>query len=342
MCRWFAYLSATEPCLLEDVLILPDHAISKQVHERYLPYLFHYEPDKDSYSTKKEMSLRNSPYNLDGLGLVWYTSSRADFGECEGPRPVSYKILRQPQTDPIFHSLCAGTTAHAVFAHIRAASGATAITIYNNHPFTFGRYAFMHNGVVAHFDQIKRTLALSLSDEAHALVKGTTDSEMLAALFFTYLEARRGAQVWEAQHPLEELKQCLEQAIETVFALQRTELKKVGKTPDASSLNIAITDGEQLLAIRFRNHATEHPPSLYLSTRAGVALNRKFPGHPDLEGVDNGVQNLKAPEEHGDHVIIASEPTTYKKSDWELIPKNQCIMVGPDMVIRREPVGVQF
>ena len=71
MCRWFAYLSATEPCLLEDVLILPDHAIAKQVHDRYLPYLFHYEPSKDKDSTKKEMSLRNSPYNLDGLGLVW-------------------------------------------------------------------------------------------------------------------------------------------------------------------------------------------------------------------------------------------------------------------------------
>ncbi|KAI0655622.1 N-terminal nucleophile aminohydrolase [Cubamyces menziesii] len=342
MCRWFAYLSATEPCLLEDVLILPDHAIAKQVHDRYLPYLFHYEPSKDKDSTKKEMSLRNSPYNLDGLGLVWYSNARADFGECDGPRPVSYKILRQPQTDPVFQSLCSGTTAHAVFAHIRAASGATAITIYNNHPFTFGRYAFMHNGVVAHFDQIKRALALALSDEAHALVKGTTDSEMLAALFFTYLEERRGARVWEVQHPLEELKHCLERAIETVFKLQQEAMEKVGKTPDASSLNIAITDGEQLLAIRFRNHATEHPPSLYISTRAGVALNRKFPGHPDLEGVDNGMQNLKAESEHGDHVIIASEPTTYKKEDWELIPKNQCIMVGRDMEIHRVPVGIPY
>lgn len=71
MCRWFAYLSTSEPCLLEDVLILPDHAIAKQVHDRFLPYLFHYEPNVDHKSTKKEMSLRNSPYNLDGLGLVW-------------------------------------------------------------------------------------------------------------------------------------------------------------------------------------------------------------------------------------------------------------------------------
>ena len=67
MCRWFAYLSATEPCLLEDIIILPEHAITKQVHERFLPYLSHYEPD----TVPSETSLRNSPFNLDGLGLVW-------------------------------------------------------------------------------------------------------------------------------------------------------------------------------------------------------------------------------------------------------------------------------
>ncbi|EIW59609.1 N-terminal nucleophile aminohydrolase [Trametes versicolor FP-101664 SS1] len=342
MCRWFAYLSTTEPCLLEDVLILPDHAIAKQVHDRFLPYLFHYEPDADHKSTKKEMSLRNSPYNLDGLGLVWYTNARSDFRACQGPRPVSYKILRQPQTDPVFQSLCAGTAAHAVFAHIRAASGATAITTYNNHPFTFGRHAFMHNGVVAHFPEIKRAMALALSDGAHDLVKGTTDSELLAALFFTYLEEGRGPHAWDAAHPLDELKRCLERAISTVLGLQRDAMARAGKAPDASSLNIAVTDGEQLLAIRFRNHAAEHPPSLYLSTRAGVALNTKFPGHPDVAGADNGAGNFRAEEEHGDHVIVASEPTTYKEEHWELIPKNQCVMVGRDMVIRRGPVEVQF
>ncbi|KAI0718244.1 N-terminal nucleophile aminohydrolase [Cerioporus squamosus] len=338
MCRWFAYLSTTEPCLLEDVLILPDHAIAKQVHDRYLPHLFHYDPG----TTQREISLRNSPFNLDGLGVIWYTDARAAFGECNGPRPVTYKMLRQPTADPIFQSLAANTSAHCVFAHIRAASGATAITTYNNHPFAFGRHAFMHNGVVAHFDEIKRAMALELSDEAHVRVKGTTDSEMLAGLFFTYLEERRGEAVWEEQHPLEEMKECLERAVAKVLELQRVVLGRTGRTPDPSSLNIAITDGEQLLAIRFRNHETEHPPSLYLSTRAGVALNRKFPGHPDLEGVDNGVQNLKGEDEHGEHVIIASEPTTFREEEWELIPKNQCVMVGRDMVVKHAPVDVKF
>ena len=66
MCRWFAYISATEPCLLEDVLIAPAHALSKQVHDHYLPYLYHYEPDADADDTAKEIALRNSLYNMEG------------------------------------------------------------------------------------------------------------------------------------------------------------------------------------------------------------------------------------------------------------------------------------
>ena len=147
--------------------------------------------------------------------------------------------------------------------------------------------------------------------------------------------------MWEEAHPLEEMRACLEGALRRVLALQ----DEAGGAPGAlgaSSLNVCVSDGAQLLAVRFRNHAAEHPPSLYLSTRAGVSLNRKFPGHPDREGVDNGAVNLKAASEHGAHVIVASEPTTYAKSDWELIPKNTCMMVGEDMVVRQVPVDVPF
>ncbi|KAF7799392.1 hypothetical protein EIP86_010624 [Pleurotus ostreatoroseus] len=337
MCRWFAYLSNTEPCLLEDVLILPKHSLAKQVHEHYLPGLTHFEPDVDRNATEKEIALRNRLFNSDGLGVAWYTTTREEFGECAGPRPVLYKIVRQPLTDPVFQSICAHTSALAVFAHIRAASGSTAITTSNNHPFNFGRWCFMHNGQVAHFDmsQVRKELVHAVSDEAHNLVKGTTDSEHLAALFFTFMEEKQGAQAWERSHPLEEVKLALEKAVAKIIQIQRRALHPA--QPDASSLNVAITDGEQLLAMRFRNHPTEHPPSLYFSTTAGVSLNRKFPGHPD-KAVKDDEQKLKKAEEHGDHVIVASEPSTYDRDAWELIGKNECIMVGRDLVVRREPI----
>ncbi|KAH9922621.1 N-terminal nucleophile aminohydrolase [Fomitopsis serialis] len=296
MCRWFTYISTTEPCLLEDVLIVPKHSLAKQVHDRYLPHLAEYEPDLTKAATKAESNLRNSPYNMDGLGVGWYSKARADYGECDGPHPALYKVLRLPTTDPIFASICANTSTHCVFAHIRAASGSTAITESNCHPFQFGRWLFMHNGSVAHFAEARRELSLELSDEASAQVKGTTDSETLAALFFTFLERSGGAKAWETSQPLTVVKAALEQAIAKVIEVQKRVMAKQGKGIDASSLNLAVTDGTQLLAIRFRNHATEHPPSLYYSTKAGVTLNRKYPDHPD-EGVDR--DGAKPESEHG-------------------------------------------
>lgn len=197
----------------------------------------------------------------------------------------------------------------------------------------------MHNGGVAHFDQIRRALALEFSDEASAIIKGTTDSEHLAALFFTYLEAKRGAKAWETSHPIEEVKAAAEQAVAKVIETQRRILGNQGAGLDGSSLNLAITDGTQLLAIRFRNHPTEHPPSLYYSTKAGVTLNRKYPDHPDA-GVNR--DGMKAESEHGDHVIVASEPTTYKEHDWQLIQKNHCIMVDVNTQLQEVPFNVSF
>lgn len=71
MCRWFAYLSNSEPCLLEDVLISPAHSLAKQVSEHYLPKLTHHEPDEDPKATEKEIAMRNRLFNADGLGVVW-------------------------------------------------------------------------------------------------------------------------------------------------------------------------------------------------------------------------------------------------------------------------------
>ncbi|EPQ55725.1 N-terminal nucleophile aminohydrolase [Gloeophyllum trabeum ATCC 11539] len=340
MCRWFAYISNTEPTLLEDVLIEPAHALAKQVHDHYLPGLAHYEPDSDKKSTEAEIDMRNRMFNADGLGMAWYSNTRCEFGECDGIRPTIYKVLSQPTTDPVFTSLCANTASTTLFAHIRAASPGSPIHIYNAHPFTFGRHTFMHNGGVTGFDSIRREVLAEMSEDAAKAMRGTSDSEHVAALFFTYLAERRGPDVWDQRHPLEEVKAALERAVQKIIDIQKEVLPKKGVEYGASSLNIAITDGEQLLTIRFRNSATEHPPSLYLSTTAGVTLNRKYPGHPDKEV--NNVANRKKAEEHGDHVIVASEPTTYQKHQWELIQKNECIMVGTDMVVKKAPVNVTF
>jgi glutamine amidotransferase len=75
MCRWFAYISPTEPCLLSDVLITPANSISKQCSEHYLPKLLPHHKDKDLDHTSDELlRMRNSLLNMDGLGIACTSS----------------------------------------------------------------------------------------------------------------------------------------------------------------------------------------------------------------------------------------------------------------------------
>lgn len=64
-------------------------------------------------------------------------------------------------------------------------------------------------------------------------------------------------------------------------------------------------------------------------------MNRKYPDDPD--GLENPLA-CKKPEEHGSHVIVASEPSTYKQEQWALIEKNHCIMVEKNGKVAVESV----
>jgi glutamine amidotransferase len=306
------------------------HALSKQVNEHYLPKLISHKPD--GFTTKDEVRVRNRFNNVDGFGIVWYTPAKEDFKEAKGTRPTMYKHSKPPTNDYNFHSICANTSTTAAFGHIRAATS-TPVTETNNHPFVFGRHAVMHNGIISNFIDIKREMLQAIGKDAFENIHGGTDSEHLAALYITCLTNNGGPQTWEQQYPVREMAAALSKAIKIVITLQQ---KVLGiKNAEANSLNVACTDGQQMIALRFRNHQTEQPPSLYWSNTAGVTLNRKYPDHPN--GDDNP-KAYKQPDEHGTHMIVASEPTTYKQQEWNLIPKNHCCMVGKDGLHEMEQI----
>ena len=159
---------------------------------------------------------------------------------------------------------------------------------------------------------------------------------------------------WESYHNTSEMRDALMQTIETVIRIQKESFGAEHTEPN--DLNVAVTDGKSLVACRFRNHATEQPPSLYYSTTAGVTLNRQFPDHPDGakgphgSGKGKSANGKKAAQgaeghnpkasrdagDHGRHVIVASEPSTYKDREWTLIEKNRVVLVGPDMEVEVE------
>ncbi|MCJ1368095.1 hypothetical protein MMC16_007234 [Acarospora aff. strigata] len=337
MCRWFAYISPTEECLLEDVLMTPNHSLCKQVNSNFLPGLESYNPD--AKQAELELATRNRYLNVDGFGVAWFTSTRSAYTTVEGPRPTLYKCAQPPLHDPNFKSIARNTGARTLFAHIRAATS-TPVVIANNHPFAFGRHVIMHNGSIANFEVIARGVCERMHYDAFAAMAGRTDSEHFAALYMTHLgrhskrHGGNGASSWEENYTAAEMKAALIKTLEDVFMLQKKLLPEL----PGNSLNIAVTDGDSMVAMRVRNHVTEEPPSLYYSTVAGVSLNNRFPGtaagdeNPDWSP---DADWTKDPDQYGDHVIVASEPSTRvaeapKVNDpgpWKLIEKNTCVMV---------------
>jgi glutamine amidotransferase len=337
MCRWFAYIGE-EPALLEDVLIRPKHSIVKQIDAHYLPNLHStYDPHLGrkmlSSGVASDEHGPNHFTNIDGFGVGYYTGVATEFNDDIVNRPCVYRNTRPPLNDLNLASLCAHTSTKCIFAHIRAGTSMSPIVETNNHPFVFGRYMFMHNGVVANFAKIKVALLQKLSAKAYANIFGTTDTEHVAALFFTHLGDN-----WDTELPIEKLKEAMIKTIRDLLTLIQESTKDDDKELLHSSLNFAVTDSSQLLAIRFSSMDEFEPPSLYYSTKAGPTLNRKFPDHPD--GKEVGKKAVKATLEHGKHVIVASEPNTYKADDWHLVPPNSFVLVGKDLNVAIEKIDL--
>jgi glutamine amidotransferase len=143
-------------------------------------------------------------------------------------------------------------------AHIRAASG-TPITPVNNHPFIFGRHSFMHNGAIANFSILKLELCQKMSTPAYLTIKGGTDSEHMAALYISFLTNFDDIASFEREYSAEQMATAMTAMITTILELQANVL---GPKAQPNSLNLCTTDGVKMVACRFRNHATQEPPSL--------------------------------------------------------------------------------
>lgn len=194
----------------------------------------------------------------------------------------------------------------------------------------------MHNGVISNFSSIRRDLTDLLSFDAYCNILGSTDSEHAAALYMTNLTQHGGKESWEKEYPLQEIFAAMRKTVIQILQLQHD---KLGDSNTPNSLNFCTTDGSKMLAIRFRNHATQQPPSLYWSEFAGRTLNTKYPGNPDGKQFINEEAVWGEDEKMGKHTIVASEPTTYDEKEWHLINRNCALLVdetGVETEIRIE------
>lgn len=211
MCRWAAYLGPD--VFLEDIVTVPCHSLIAQSHNA---------------------QEARTPTNGDGFGIAWYGERR---------EPGLYRDILPAWSDPNLKSLCRQIRSGLFLAHVRASTGG-ATSRANCHPFTAGRWAFVHNGQIGAFEQLRRRLEKTLSDAAYERIEGTTDSE----LFFAMM-VEEGL----SRDPQGAAERAAARVIETA---------RSADIEPSLKLTAAFSDGTALHAVRYATD--EHAPTLYM------------------------------------------------------------------------------
>ncbi|MFC0199099.1 class II glutamine amidotransferase [Paracoccus rhizosphaerae] len=210
MCRWAAYLG--EPIFLEDIVSRPAHSLIRQ---------------------SQGATRCVTPVNADGFGIAWY-GERAE--------PGLYRDVMPAWSDPNLRSLVGQVRSRLFLAHVRASTG-TATSRNNCHPFTAGRWSFMHNGQFGGYDSFRRHADVLIRDDLYQHRKGATDSE---ALFLVALG--------------EGLDQDPQRAMECAVGRMEALARQKGVAPHVRAA-CALSDGERLYVLRYSSD--DHAPSLY-------------------------------------------------------------------------------
>ncbi|KAL0944884.1 N-terminal nucleophile aminohydrolase (glutamine amidotransferase class-II) [Colletotrichum truncatum] len=300
-----------------------------------------FDPWQAEYATPSSANDTGSPNpltNMDGFGIGWYTSSQCEFDPRaqssgrESLRPVVYKNTRPPLNDLVFKSIARGTSTQAVLAHVRAAPGLTPVVETNCHPFVFGRHLFAHNGILGYFSVIKTVILQYLPLRYQTAILGTTDAEHIAALYFFILCEETGD--WNSLYPIDKMAKAMSETVAMLEGMQKEFVGKRGPAQENNTLNLVVTSGSSLVALRYASPNGVEPPSLYYSKTAGATLNRKFKGHPNSVGgseTDNRDDGREEKEAHSAHVLVASEPSTFDLDEWDLIEPSQMVLVDDEI-----------
>jgi predicted glutamine amidotransferase len=256
MCRWLAYSGS--PVRLEELLFAPVHSlIDQSLHSR----------------------LGAETTNGDGFGIGWYGV---------GDTPGTFHSIEPAWHDRNLRDLAAHIDSGLVFAHIRASSG-SAVQETNCHPFRYGRWLWMHNGVVRDFPRVKRDLAFRVDPDLYPLIEGSTDSELFFYLALTFgLEHDPAGAVAKAVGTIEHVGR--EHGVE--HPIQMT---------------VATTDGRSTWAFRYSSEGSSR--SLFYSTRVDTLREQ----HPEVETLRQLSDESR---------LVVSEPLGDLAGAWNEVPES--------------------
>ena len=257
MCRWLAYSGSSIP--LDELLYKPERSlIDQSLHAR----------------------LGVETTNGDGFGVGWYGA--------DANTPVLFRSIVPIWNDHNLREISARVQSPLFLAHVRASTG-TAVQQTNCHPFRYGRWLWVHNGLVREFPRLKRALALAVDESLYACIEGSTDSELLF-----YLALTLG------------LEDDPPRAVEQMVGLVEDTGHRHGAEYPLQ-MTIATTNGESVWAFRYSSEGRSR--SLYYS-RDVRTLRELYPERPLLHEVSDETR------------IIVSEPLVDLAEAWNEVPES--------------------
>jgi len=263
MCRWLAYSGA--PIAPTELIFKPQHSLIDQ-----------------SLSARSSETTTNG----DGFGLGWYD-------HCDGPG--LYKHTQPAWNDPNLSDVCLHVQSPLFLAHIRAATG-TAIQQSNCHPFRYGSWLFVHNGSIHGFQQVKRELALGVSEDLYPYITGTTDSEIMFFLSLSF-----------------GMEENVSEGIARMVGFVEDVCRRRG-IDNAMQMSLGISDGKRLYAFRY---STERQSRTLFHSKSLSALRELVP--PEFRE--------RLSEFSTDARAVVSEPLTELPDPWEEVPESSFLTV---------------
>lgn len=259
-----------------------------------------YEPDNSLIHQSYHAQERSEPLNGDGFGIGWYVPGF-------GSEPAVFVSTSPAWNNRNLRYNASKIRSGCMLAHVRAASTGD-VSEANCHPFHYRDFLMMHNGQIGEFKKIKRPLRTKLSDERYHWIQGSTDSEHFFALFLDFLH-ETGKEDFHAP----DIIAAIEQAIATVI-----EIGKQENVTAPHHLNLAVTNGHCVVALRYCSDTTIQPPTLYHS------IGSRF-------SCEGGVCRMRITEPSEHAVLIVSEKLTAIEEDWHVVPPNHFVIVRDDL-----------
>ncbi|MGE0589738.1 MAG: class II glutamine amidotransferase [Cyclobacteriaceae bacterium] len=266
-----------------------------------------YQPNNSLIRQSTNARELEEPLNGDGFGIGWYVPEVNN-------EPVTFVSVHPAWSSRNLRNLAPKIKTNCMMAHVRAASVGE-VSESNCHPFQHKNLLMAHNGGIENFSLVKRKLREPLTDELYNWIKGQTDSEHIFAYLLNYLHKTHKKVDGDA----------VADAFNYTYHNIGRLMKEVG-IEEPAYLNMAVTNGEFIVATRWVSDDKEEPLTLYHSEGSRYV-------------VEDGITRMEAPKDDDNAVLVVSEKLTEGK-EWTMIPKNHLVIVEPSLNVRIKPITV--